>query len=397
MRQIVFDFRESENAYPDSVLALICIADGWRSRGGTVSIALPEAPFLRQLFLNTNWAHFLDPGQAALDLEHPQHLSVRRYVTHPEQKAAVDAILGVAMRNMELRRDVGAALAWAINEITDNVLGHAQSATGGLVQVSTFRDQHLIKMVVADGGRGIPAAMRQAFPKVGADAEAVAFAMEAGITSKPEAGQGNGLAGSLRIATCSSGSLRILTGRAQFEVFKDVRTQRYRTRKNTERGVPEFPGTVVMIELRTDVEFEINDVLRLDGAAEGAAPFEVAAFVGADDVVLRVAAEPGGFGTRGAGADLRRKSLNLLSASRERHLIFDWDGVPLISSSFADEAIGKLFVELGPTTFASRISHVGTEPLVRSLLDRAVLQRVAQAMARADDESHTPARPRSVE
>jgi hypothetical protein len=60
-----------------------------------------------------------------------------------------------------------------------------------------------------------------------------------------------------------------------------------------------------------------------------------------------------------------------------------WEGVLVISSSFADEAFGKLFVDLGPVEFAARVRSLKMESLVRGLIDKAIMQRAAQAMNQA--------------
>ena len=134
--------------------------------------------------------------------------------------------------------------------------------------------------------------------------------------------------------------------------------------------------------LRTDASFSIAEALALDGMARPVMDV-VDLQYGADgnSLVVRVCDESYGQGTRHAGVELRQKCLNLLNAEPGKRLILDWSGVPVISSSFADEAIGKLFVALGPMTFGSRVGNAGTEPVVRSLIDRAVMQRVAQTVA----------------
>lgn len=221
--EIVLDFRRSELGYADGILPIICLLDHRRQRGNSFKVLLPEAPNLRQLFLNANWAHFMDPSHPGLDLEHPLHVPARRYRNHSEQHGAVDSVLDVVLRSMDLRRDVIRALEWSVNEITDNVLNHAQSPEGGIVQVSTFRKEHKIKFVVADSGRGVPAAMREAFPRLGDDAQAINEALKAGVTSIPDSGQGNGLAGSLRIACYAEGSFMLASGKAHVSVFRDER------------------------------------------------------------------------------------------------------------------------------------------------------------------------------
>jgi anti-sigma regulatory factor (Ser/Thr protein kinase) len=378
-KDVVLDLRRTNLAYAESILPLICVVEARRLRGVNFTVLLPEASHLRQLFLNTNWAHLLDPAQPQLDIEHPRHLAVRRYETHPEQQDAVNAVTDIVLRNMSLERDAISALEWTVNEITDNVLNHAQSSRGGLVQVVAFRDQHLVKLVVSDGGRGIPAAMREAYPNL-KDDEAISEAMKPGVTSPPDAGQGNGLAGSVRIAKYAEGSFKISSGRTQLAVFRDPRTNVYKTQKAHMRGF-KYQGTTVMVELSTVAKFDIREALALDGSQPGLLDVIDTRYASEDGgLTISICDESLGVGTRHAGAELRRKCLNLLNAEPGRRLILDWSGVALVSSSFADEAVGKLFVELGPTVFNVRVGHAGAEPLVASLLDRAVVQRVAQQL-----------------
>ena len=378
---LVLDFRRSDRAYGDAMLPIICLVEHRRARGTQFRVLLPTTPTLAQLFLNTNWAHYLDPSHQKLDIEHRQHLALRRFQTSAEQQASVNAALDVVLRTMELRRDVLAALEWSLNEITDNVLNHAQSERGGFVQVSTFGDDHLIKFYVADGGRGIPNSMRVRFPHLKTDADALGEAVKAGVTSIPDSGQGNGLAGSLRIATSANGSFRIMSGKAQFDVFKERPTSSYRTQRGQTGGGFRFPGTSVMVELDTRADFAIEEALGLDGTPRTEVTDAVDLLYSDDSGQLRLTLrdETLGFGTRHAGVELRRKLKNLLNAEPSARLILDWSGVPLVSSSFADEALGKLFVELGPVAFGSRIVLVGAEPLVASLIDRAIMQRISHA------------------
>lgn len=385
-RDLVLDFRRTTFAYADAVLPIVCLVDHRRARGNEFRVELPDDSTLRRLFLNSNWANLIDPSHPRVDLRHPEHLPASRYTSHTEQQEAVDSVLRIVLRSMDLRRDVIAALEWSLNEITDNVLNHAQSPSGGIVQVNTFHQRHAIKFVVADAGRGIPVAMREAFPHLRNDADAINEAVKAGVTSVPESGQGNGLAGSLRIATRSQGSFKISAGRAQVSVFKDERTGKYRTQNSRAPSEHRFPGTVVMLDLRTDTDFAIEEALALEGRAlVGVSDIVDLRYISeTGDLVVKLCEESLGFGTRHAGVELRRKCRNLLNAEPGRRLVLDWSGVPLVASSFADEAVGKLFVEMGPTEYATRVSHLNTEPLVRSLLDRAILQRVAQSVAQME-------------
>src|SRR6266536_1342569 len=59
--EIGLDFRRSELAYSEAMLPIICLLDHRRARGNTFKLLLPESTFLRQLFLNANWAYLMDP------------------------------------------------------------------------------------------------------------------------------------------------------------------------------------------------------------------------------------------------------------------------------------------------------------------------------------------------
>ncbi len=88
-----------------------------------------------------------------------------------------------------------------------------------------------------------------------------------------------------------------------------------------------------------------------------------------------------------AGQQIRRKCLNLLDAEPDKPLILDWNEVPLVSSSFADELVGKLFAELGPLAFSARVRNMGMRRIVHGLIDKAIMQRAGQTLARAREHS----------
>lgn len=73
-----------------------------------------------------------------------------------------------------------------------------------------------------------------------------------------------------------------------------------------------------------------------------------------------------------------KKAESCRSARPNKPLLLDWSGIPLVSSSFADELIGKLFAFLGPLAFSARVRNINMEMVVRGLVDKAIMQRAAQ-------------------
>lgn len=79
------------------------------------------------------------------------------------------------------------------------------------------------------------------------------------------------------------------------------------------------------------------------------------------------------FGSRQGGKRIRGTIENLLNFAHS--IILDFDGVGVISSSFADEVFGRLFVDMGPRAFMTRIEMRNVDPTVEGLIDRAIVQR----------------------
>lgn len=256
----MLDFSACEAAFLNGMIAILASVDSRRRDSVDVEIVLPVREELKRLFHNANWAHFIDPSRYdASDVHYDRHVAAHRFKTADDQQQLVNSYMDVVMRQITLERDVIAGLEWSINEITDNVLNHAQSPDGGIVQVSTFRQARNIAFGVADAGQGILSSLREGHPYLKSDAQAIGEAVKGGVTRNPDVGQGNGLAGSLRIATMSGGSIEITSGRAQLV----VRGSESRTHERAESM--RVPGTVVYVVLGLDRRFHISEALGFSG------------------------------------------------------------------------------------------------------------------------------------
>lgn len=87
------------------------------------------------------------------------------------------------------------------------------------------------------------------------------------------------------------------------------------------------------------------------------------------------------FGSRMAGKPVRTKLLNLYGMHSSGRISIDLSGVPIMSSSFADEVFGKLFLEVGAMGFMRRFELMNVEDIVRHIIDKAIAQRVSTGFA----------------
>lgn len=374
-QDIVLDFSSCSAAYPEPMLALCAQVMKLRGAHIDIDLVLPADPKLARLFSNANWAHFLEP-QAHSPSTFRGHTQVpaTQFTSSRDQGNAVNrivnAILG-AIPDIE-RRDF-AALEWSINEVTDNVLVHSQSPIGGLVQVSTFqRNRKRVEYIVADAGVGIPATLREGHPELTSDADALDRAIREGVTRDQKVGQGNGLFGSYQICSHSRGFFQVESGYAKLS-FTDSNGLRI----STER-VP-YEGTLVVAQIDFSVPHLLQEALKIGGRIHSPVDFVEMHYEqeGTSNLLFVMRDESDSFGSRMAGTPVRNRLANLLRMCSSQRVQIDFSDVALVSSSFADEVFGKLFVELGPMTFMQRIEFRNVVPTVRQLIDKAIAQRVA--------------------
>lgn len=374
-RDLIIDFSQCTAAFAAPMLALCAQVMRLRSAHVDTELILPIDGKLNRLFRNANWAHLIEPrNYPPSEFRGHTQVPATHFTNAEEQRQAVNRIVNAVLGAIpELDRRELSALEWSINEITDNVLNHAQSSIGGLVQVSTFqRTRKRIEYIVADAGLGIPTTLRSTHPALTSDASALEQAIREGVTRDKSIGQGNGLFGSYRICSHSNGFFQVESGYGKL-MFSD----REGLRITTER-IP-YGGTLVAAQIDFSVPRLLEEALSFGGVVYQRTDYVELRYEqhGTEDLLFTLAEESTSFGSRIAGAPIRKKLLNLAGMCPGRKILLDFNGVPLVSSSFADEVVGKLFAELGPLAFMQIFEFRNIDPTVRQLVDRAIAQRMA--------------------
>jgi anti-sigma regulatory factor (Ser/Thr protein kinase) len=364
----ILDFSSTEAVFGTFMVPAIALCKKYTRDGVDISLVLPASERLQSLFHNGNWSHLIAPEKhARTTFSGYHHLPADSYVTAAEQHILVNKAMDVILGNLQVDRKNLKALEWCINEITDNVLNHASSDLGGVVQASTFPQRNSVEFVVADSGVGIRNTLGGR-----TDEDALSLAIQEGVTRDKRTNQGNGLYGSYRVAALSGGIFQMHSGRASL-VCHGVDDVKLYTQNSAL-----YPGTIVSSQIVCNDERLIEQALVFRGD-----PY-IPSFDYIDQVFetesenvlkLRMREEAQGFGSREAGQIVRTKILNLLRADLRYVIELDFQDVRIVSSSFADEAIGKLFLEVGPMQFMRRIRFVSTDTTIQALLDRAILQR----------------------
>ncbi len=372
-KDITLDFSKSGYLNPRYMLPLVSTARSYRLEKVDFEIVEPDDDQSARLLQNTNWAHLIWPEKYdARDDRNQMHLSAIQYATANDQFSAVDRSIDVILRSVGgLDRGRLKALEWSLNEITDNVLNHAESPMGGLVQVMTFPKRHLVEFYVCDSGVGIPKTLRQGRPQLTDDVSALRQAIEEGVTRNPNTNQGNGLFGTFKCCEVSGGEFDIISGYA--------RLQHRPGQLHAARNAIPLKGTFVRASINYGFEELLEKALIFKGRAHnpGRDYIERIYQAASDEIRFKVSTELSTFGSREAGRLARTKIENLMDRGRTS-IIFDFSDVHLISSSFADEVFGRMFVDLGPIKFGQLCRFEQVDTTVQNLIDRAIAQRMRQ-------------------
>lgn len=374
-KDIVLNLQNCTSAFQNSMLSLCAQVLAYRNAGIDFSLIPPDKKQLFNLFKNTGWAHYLDPNNFdPSTFRGHSRIPATQYQTPNEQQNAVNRIVNVILGAIpDMQRSDFAAFEWSVNEITDNVLVHSESSIGGLIQVSTFQKfKKQVQFVVADAGIGIPKTLREGYPEISSDTDALDRAIREGVTRDKKIGQGNGLFGSYEICSKCNGYFAVHSGYARL-TFDD------RNGLSISKVSIPYSGTLVIATIDFTEPKLLEDALRFKGQKYTPVDFIELEYEAGEDrnihFIMKEASQS--FGSRVAGKPIRIKLSNLLRMGGEGKVIIDLADIPLMSSSFADEAFGKLFLEAGPVRFMQKFEFINVMSTVQQLINKAIAQRMS--------------------
>ena len=364
---VTLDFSICDGITEAVMLPLMPIVTKYRERNDIdFRLIEPQEDILRRLFVNANWAHYIAPDGYHPNPHEGGHVPALRFGDDGDegQGEILDRVMGLILSRLQTDRDTLKAVEWSLGEIMDNVSSHAESPVGGFVQATAYLNQNSVEFVVADAGIGIPASM-----SMNDHAAALLDVINEGVTRDKTRNAGNGLFGSYQVATLSHGSFEIRSG---FGLLYRTGTENLMNRRLT----APYQGTSVRCRIGLEERGLLDKALRFRGEPHDPPYDYIERKFESDEGDLAVEMKDEArhdFGSRQGGRRIRGMLENLL---RERRIIvLDFSGVGVISSSFADEVFGRLFVDMGPRAFMTRIEMRHVDPTVGGLIDRAIVQR----------------------
>jgi len=386
---VLLDLQRVEFAHCTGMAPIVAVIDHLIHQGWQFDVALPQSDFLADYFDKAGWeAGILGEHSAPSIIPGATFIPLTKYETSEELNPVLTEAIHHFAKHAIFESGVLEGMEWAVNEVADNVLNHAGGVPGWL-QLAEHPKKGMIEIVVVDCGIGICASMRERFPNLKSDVEAIELAAAKGVTRDEAVGQGNGLAGTLRIAVAGEGWVNLHSGRGLLQYIPDERPD-MAVPKTTDHGKtpmgaainisvrhgPYHAGTAVTLTLPTHHKLDVS------AALWGNRPMSVfeSQYLSDDgsEIRFRLAEEASGFGNRASARPLRQQMHNLLNLYPTQRMIIDFTSVNVASASFLDELIARLAKEAGVATFFQRIALVNMNDFVRRTLDAVMEQRLGR-------------------
>lgn len=308
----------------------------------------------------------LDSSELAFPLD-----KVWKYNSAEGAAKLVTAFVKTIRSDALLEKGIISSIEWCINEVMDNVLQHSISGIG-YVMGQIHKENKRISICVADLGVGIYESLKSSrhCPRTAIDG--LTLALQEKITRDENIGQGNGMWGLGKIVAENGGRLEIQSNSAKL-LYEEGETK---TQEISRFNVGRYNNiTYVDFQMdysnQTDVAKALNGYEPLDIWLDehDSEVDEKYHFLLQNDCV--------GTGTRIAAQKFKNQIFNALKEKRKK-VVLDFEGISVVSSSFADELIGKIVAEKGFIYFSCYFEIKNISPFNASVVNRSVEQRMAQ-------------------
>jgi hypothetical protein len=251
----------------------------------------------------------------------------------------------------------------------DNVIQHSGKNYGYVMGQVHKRRKNFV-FCIYDTGMGIFRSLEHSVHKPKKPAEALKLAVREKVTRDKKIGQGNGLWGLSQIIKENTGVLNIASNQASYKQT-NLSVKTYQNNQD----LIGMTGCSVDFQLNYEKEISISKALggyeyvnvQLENMEDG---------IG--NISIKLQEKNTGVGTRKSGEKIRNELINIYNQTGKK-IILDFSNINIISSSFADELIGKLVVKYSFYGFNNLFSLKNMSPTVQTIVQRSVAQRMMES------------------
>lgn len=364
----ILNFKHVDSAFPNVCVPLAGIIDFYKN----LSIKFIYENIPRYIESN-NILEPLNVGENQIQLRRSALDILWRFNSAEDIQLLVDIFVETVSQAVVCEVGVLEALTWCLNEIMDNVLQHSKKSYGFVMGQIHKRTNH-IAFCIFDNGQGIYNSLKNTMHTPRHPVDAITLAIKEGITRDKAIGQGNGMWGLHELVKNNSGRLYITSASGSYFMLRD----RIQTFKKVPYLSKEFGTSTI------DFQIEYDKSISFSEALGGYKPVNLRVENLEDDkgdIHYTLSRKSSGTGTRQSGEKIRNELINLYKEAR-KILIIDFEGVSVISSSFADELIGKLVTYFGFFGFNQIVRLKNMNNIVQAIAQRSVAQRMSESYQR---------------
>lgn len=194
--------------------------------------------------------------------------------------------------------------------------------------------------------------------------------------------------GLYKIVLENGGRLSITSGAASLELLPEGQVKTYDNYQYVDRS---HPGTIVDFQIDLERDVNLSSVFSSIGGfgrygGFDGFDFRLDDYMVQDDcnsLLYDVFENCQGTATREAGRLLRNDVLNIINR-RKTTVTMDFSKVATVSSSFIDEFVAKMFLQLGLLRFNQMIAIKGMNETVHYLCERSVYMRINEEWKQKD-------------
>lgn len=350
--------------YPNIAVPVAGIIDYYRNQGNEFHfIYSDQKDYIHHIRLENPFSaeEFIDK----LEMNYPFD-KVWKFETSEGVNALVTSCIGFIRESDEMGKDMLSGIEWCLNETMDNVLQH--SSTYGFFMGQLQKETKKLSICIFDSGIGIYNSLKNSKHRQSTPLDAITTAMKERVTRDDSIGQGNGMWGLVRIINENQGTIRISSAGAVYNNKGET----------VERGElnfgKEYGSTFIDFQLDYSKDIDIREAL---GGHKPQDLWLETRELSDEELVFKVSKESPGTGTRKAGEKFRNLLINVYKETRKK-IIIDFEGVNVVSSSYADEVIGKLIVTFGFLLFLKVFTIKNVSGTNIDVINRSVEQRMAQ-------------------
>jgi anti-anti-sigma regulatory factor len=365
-KKVILDFSEVKQIYPFPVVPVSAYIQYFKENND-IEFEFSNMP---KYLKNTNFENPKLPSKSSTNRYSNILDKIWTFNDGAEVNLLVNGIKNSIRKSIVCEKGILDAIDWGLNEVMDNVIQHS-GINKGFVMSQVQKSSKNLNVCIFDYGHGIYNTLKNTQYKPKNAADAISLCVQEGVTRDKKIGQGNGLWGLYNMVTLNGGHLTIISGKGGLNFNqKDKEIYSYKdiillNNKNQATNINFHLNLAKNISIKEALKgYELTDLF-VESLENDYGQY-----------IYKISEAASGTGTRQSAIAIKNEILNIQKQT-QKPIALDFSNIGIISSSFADELIAKLIIDLGYYQFQNTFRLINMNPTIQSILHRSIGMRFA--------------------